>query len=326
MLQQNVVAGIVITAVASLFFATGATLQHYAIGNLVDHSSDNKSMGIRQLIRMIKTPLWLLGLTVITAGAAGHIWGLTHAPVTVVQPVGILAVPWSVMMAAKLHGHKITKRMWQAVGVTFGGIIIFTAFSATHASSHKSVEPHVVLMGAIIVYCVGFFFGFLGWRGKSAIWRSLFWATGGSFFYGLSSALIKSFNVMMHDPSFMWSTMFWVLVPFLVGSYAFGAIMIMQGYACGPAEVVVGSMDTTDPIVAVGFGLILLGEGARIGPPAAAGMVVGAIIAIGGVIMLSRNHPNATNSHAPGKTGVDDAAVDGDDTSAGEVPAVAAKE
>ena len=36
--------------------------------------------------------------------------------------------------------------------------------------------------------------------------------------------------------------------------------MIQQAYATGPAEIVVASMTTTDPVVGVSFGLILLGE------------------------------------------------------------------
>lgn len=297
MLESNVVIGIAITAAASLFFATGATLQHYAIGGIVDTDSDNKSMGAGQLWRMVKTPLWLLGLAIITVGAIGHLYGLTFAPVTVVQPVGILAVPWSVLMAAKLHKHKVTARMWQAVLLTFVGIVGFTAISATHAAHEKPADPNVVLGGAIVVWVIGFFFAFLGWRGKSALWRSLFWATGGSFFYGLTSALFKSLHNLQRIEGFMFhSPTFFVLALMWVASYAFGGVMIQQGYATGPAEVVVGSMDTTDPIVAVGYGLIVLGEGALLGVQQSLGMVFFAIVAIGGVVWLSRNHPDAAKA------------------------------
>lgn len=295
---NNVVLGILVTAVASLFFATGATLQHYAIGDLVDHSSNNKSMGLSQLWRMVKTPTWLLGLAVIVTGAVGHLWGLTFAPVTVVQPVGILAVPWSVLMAAKLHKHKITARMWQSVIITFAGIIVFTWFSATNAAKEKIVNPPTVLIGAVIVWALGLTFGVLGWRGRSAVWRSLFWATGGSFFYGLTSSLFKSLHNMFQLPDFMFkSPLFWVLAVMWVASYGFGGLMIQQAYACGPAEVVVGSMDTTDPIVAVGYGLIILGEGVNIDGLEATAMVLAAAVAIGGVVLLSRIHPNAQNQH-----------------------------
>jgi drug/metabolite transporter (DMT)-like permease len=291
--HQNVPLAILITALASVLFATGATIQHLAISTKVNAEAENRSMGAKQLIDLLTNPKWLLGLVIITIGASGHIVGLTMAPVTVVQPVGILAVPWSVMMAARIHHHKITLPMWRAVAITIGGIVMFTLFSATHAAPDKNVSPITVLVGCIIVYAIGAFFGVLGAKGKSAIWRSLLWASGGSFFYGLSSALIKSTTVMMREPNFHLNLWFWALVPFLIGSYVIGGAMIQQGYACGPAEIVVGSMDTTDPIVAVGFGLIVLGEGANISPMAALGMAVASAIAILGVVLLSKNHPDS---------------------------------
>jgi hypothetical protein len=69
--------------------------------------------------------------------------------------------------------------------------------------------------------------------------------------------------------------------------------MIQQAYANGPAEIVVGSMTTTDPIVAVTFGLVVLGEGALVTWPDAVGMLIAGAIAIAGVVVLSRHHPES---------------------------------
>ncbi|RPA16556.1 hypothetical protein EGT56_00055 [Arachnia propionica] len=55
-------------------------------------------------------------LRVLRAGL--HLWALTMAPVAVVQPVGILAVPWSVLLSSRIHGHQIPFRVWRAVLVT----------------------------------------------------------------------------------------------------------------------------------------------------------------------------------------------------------------
>ena len=290
---QNVPLGILIVAVASLLFATGATIQHLVAGEVTDPDAENKSMNLKQLWRLVTTPKWLLGLGIITVGGVSHIIALMMAPVTVVQPVGILAVPWSVLMAAKIHGHKVTKIMWGAVLLTIVGIVGFTLISSTNAAKDTRVEPPQVLLGCIVVYAIGAFFGLLGWRGCNGMLRSLFWATGGSFFYGLSSALIKSTSVMMRTPDFHTSTMFWVIVPFLIGSYLFGGAMIQQGYATGPAETVVASMTTTDPIVGVSFGLIILGEGVLLSGLDAVGMVISGAVAIWGVVLLSRYHPDA---------------------------------
>ncbi len=292
-LAQNVPLGIFIVAVASLLFATGATVQHLAVGTTVDAEAENKSMNLRQLVRLITNPRWLLGLSLITIGALAHIYALMIAPVTVVQPVGILAVPWSVLMAARIHRHRVTRPMWTAVAMTIVGIAGFTFFSATTAAPKSQVEPVQVVIGSIVVYAIGFGFAALGLKGRNAQFRSLMWATGGSFMYGLSSALIKSVTVMLAHPDVLTHPMFWAIVPFLLGSYVFGGIMIQQGYATGPAEIVVASMTTPDPVVGVSFGLILLGEGVLITGLDALGMVVGAFVAVWGVVVLSKHHPDA---------------------------------
>lgn len=292
-LEQNVPLGIIIVAVASLLFATGATIQHLAVGTKIDTEAENSSMNLRQLLHLLATPKWLLGLTLIAIGALSHIYALMIAPVTVVQPVGILAVPWSVLMAAKIHKHKVSQPMWLAVAMTIAGIVGFTFFSASTAAPDTYVEPKQVIVGSLIVYAIGFSFGTIGLKGRNAQLRSLMWATGGSFLYGLSSALIKSVTVMLADAHVLTRPLFWVIVPLLLGCYAFGGIMIQQGYATGPAEIVVASMTTTDPVVGVSFGLILLGEGVLITGPHALGMAVGAVVAVWGVVVLSKHHPDA---------------------------------
>jgi drug/metabolite transporter (DMT)-like permease len=72
-----------------------------------------------------------------------------------------------------------------------------------------------------------------------------------------------------------------------------GGFMVQQALANGPAEITVGSMTTTDPIVAVSFGLVVLGEGVHITPLAAVGMVIAGALSVWGVVQLSRHHPDA---------------------------------
>jgi len=295
--QHNIPLAIVVMVMASLFFATGATLQHTVIGTMVDHRAANKTMGVHQLVKMVTNPRWLGALAVVVCGFLLHVTAITMAPVTVIQPLGILAVPWSILMASRIHGHRITGRMWLAVAITLAGIVMFTSLAAANSAPEHNTRPEAILRGSLVVYGLAAFFVILAVRGKSALYRSLWWATGGAFLFGLSSALIKGLSVMLRAPGFMFSTWFWVLGGIFAVTLATGGLLIQQGYACGPAEVVVGSMDTTDPIVGVSFGLVLLGEGARIGPITGTFMALAAVIAVAGVVVLLRFHPNATNAH-----------------------------
>lgn len=290
--EQNIPLAIAIVVGSSVAYAGGSTMQHLAVSRLVDPDADNRAMNLRQLWRLIRTPMWLLGLFTIFIGASAHIVALMMAPVTVVQPVGILAVPWAVLMSARIHRHTITRAMWLAVSVTIFGIVVFTLFSATRASEETVLDPVAIAIGCTVIYLIGAGLGLLGWKGPVQL-RCLMWASGGSFFYGLSAGMVKATSEVIKHDNFHGMPVFWVVAPFLVLSYGIGGFMIQQALANGPAEITVGSMTTTDPIVAVAFGLIVLGEGVRITPWAGAGMALAGVFAVWGVVLLSKHHPDA---------------------------------
>lgn len=297
--QQNIPLAIGIVVVASFLFAGGSTIQHLAVSGTVEKDAENRSMGLRQVLSLLRNPRWLLGLATVAVGASMHIVGLMLAPVTVVQPVGILAVPWAVLLAAKIHGFRPSKVIWGAVALTIVGIVVFTLFSASSAAPDTQLPPTRIVVACLIVFACGGLLGFFGRFGSPAV-RCLMWASGGSFFYGLSSAMVKSVSVLVREPDFVDRPLFWIVAVFLVICYVVGGWMVQQGYANGPAEIVVGSMTTTDPIVAVTFGLAVLGEGALLGPGDAVGMVISGAVAVAGVVILSRFHPDAqTNEPRP---------------------------
>lgn len=291
-LDQNIPLGIAIVVASSVAYAGGSTMQHLAVSRLVDAEAENRAMNLRQLWRLIRTPLWLLGLLTIFIGASAHIVALMLAPVTVIQPVGILAVPWAVLMAAKIHHHTITRPMWIAVGMTIAGIVGFTMVSATAATEETVLDATAIGIGCAVVVLVGITLALIGWQGPRRL-RCLMWASAGSFFYGLSAAMVRATSEIMQEPNFLQHSAFWIVAPFLLISYGVGGFMIQQALANGPAEITVGSMTTTDPIVAVCFGLIVLGEGANITPLGGVGMFLGGVLAVWGVVVLSRHHPDA---------------------------------
>jgi len=188
--EQNIPLAIAIVVCSSVAYAGGSTMQHLAVSRLVDADAENRAMNLRQLWRLIRTPLWLLGLFTIFIGASAHIFALMIAPVTVIQPVGILAVPWAVLMSARIHRHTVTRPMWVAVGMTIAGIVLFTVLSASAASDHTVLDPVAIGIGIAVVVSLGVFLGMLGWKGPVRM-RCLMWASGGSFFYGLSAAMVK---------------------------------------------------------------------------------------------------------------------------------------
>ncbi len=106
---------------------------------------------------------------------------------SVVQPVGLLAFPWSVLLAARATRTWVPPRIQLAVAVTVAATLAFTIVTSIHASAGSDLVIRRVVIGALVVYAVVGLFSTLGGRGPYK-WRSLFWSSGGALFYGLEAS------------------------------------------------------------------------------------------------------------------------------------------
>lgn len=293
--MQNIPLAIVLGVLASMGFALGATLQHSGISRIFTPGSD-RHLGVQRVLQMLRTPIWLLGTVLILAGAGLHLIGVTLAPVTVIQPVGILAVPFAVLLAARKNHARPTRGMWLAIAMAVVGIVAFTLFSSRSAATDTIIDMRAILFASLAVWGGAAVFVVLGAKGPHGF-RCLAWATAGAFLYGLATALMKT-SIELFRQGRESPVMFWLSVAGLFACYAVGAWFIQQAYASGPAEIVVGSMTVIDPLIAVAFGITVLGEGRNIDLVSGSGMVLMGALAAWGVTLLSKYHPDAAKAFA----------------------------
>ncbi len=286
---QNIPLAIVLQTIGSFCFALAANLQHHAVGQEVEDNHEKQRMSFADLWESVKSPRWLLGLGCMGISLALQVTALVFAPVSVVQPVGLLAFPWSMVLQARAAKHRVPYRIMSAVAATVGATLAFTVIVSLYASPETDLVVSHVFVGAAVVYATALILGTLGSRGPLQ-WRSLFWASGGAVFYGLEAALVKSliefvkYHDWLHDPAF------WGIVAALVAGSATAGWMVQQGYATGPAEIVVASMTITSPVVAVVYGIAVLGEGTNYTPFVAFMMLLLGVCAVGGVVKLTQLH------------------------------------
>lgn len=287
---------ITLQVISSFLFASGATLQHLGVKSTFDPNATASSnrLTLMGMLKLLLIPKWLLGLLCVFAGAGLHLWALTMAPVAVVQPVGILAVPWSVILASRIHGHRISYQVWRAVLVTVVGVVGFTVFSSLFANGKKQFGFMPITWSFVAVCVICATLSFFAAK-KTAPWaKAVMWSSVGAIFYGLASGMMKAAMNMVQSGEFhLLHPTTLAVIGYMLACYGLGVWMIQQGYASGPAEITVGTMTTVDPFVAVLFGLLVLGEGAEMGIGPVAGMVISGAVAVYGVVMLSKDHPEA---------------------------------
>ena len=70
-----------------------------------------------------------------------------------------------------------------------------------------------------------------------------------------------------------------------------GAYFVQNAYASGPPDLVIAGLTVVDPLVAVVIGIVVLDEASQAPLWAIGVFVLAGAIAIWGVFLLARNHP-----------------------------------
>ena len=120
-----------------------------------------------------------------------------------------------------------------------------------------------LVVGLVVLVLAGVGLARTGWA------RCVICAMAGAAAFGLVSALVRAVSqavtsgqIGILDPAVLTS------IAGVVAAILAGGWLIQQAFASGPPEVVVACLTVVDPIVAVLFGVALLGEGNATSPAA----------------------------------------------------------
>ncbi|GAA4681433.1 hypothetical protein GCM10023215_13960 [Pseudonocardia yuanmonensis] len=264
-------------------FACAAVLQHGAI-------APRSKVDLRELLAH---PRWLAGAGLAAGGAGLHALALVLAPVSVVQPVGVLAVPLAVALG--LRGSRLPKRVVGGVALCVAGVALVVRTAAAATPDAPADLGRFLLVSGTAAATVGLALAVLAARTNGRI-RCVAFAAGGAVAFGLVSALLRAVSVQFAtaDPATLLGA-----AAALAVALAAGGWLVQQGFAAGPPAVVVATLTVVDPFVATGLGAGLLGEAGGLGPAGMAFLLGAGAVATAGVALLARHHPEAAPRPTP---------------------------
>ena len=287
-----------LAVVASVAFAVAAVLQHRAVAAQSDFDTDGDALSLRGMREVSRRPGWLLGLGLAAGGSTIHAIALVLAPLSVVQPVGVLAVPIAVVLTAVRSRTRPATGVLVGVAVCVAGVALFVGTAAGTAVSTPAPNGATLFAGVVVAGIVLVLAG-LGYA-RSGWVRCVACAMAGAVAFGLVSALVRAVSQTVTsgesqvlDPGVI------AAVFGIVAAVTCGGWLVQQAFASGPPEVVVACLTVVDPIVAVLLGVVLLGEGAQT-PAGTWTLLIGAALAAtAGVVALARHHPDAAGRSTP---------------------------
>ncbi|WP_336215634.1 DMT family transporter [Nonomuraea sp. LPB2021202275-12-8] len=260
-----------IALIGSLFFALGAALQQF------------EAFGTAKpgLLALLRRPRWLLGGLSILAGGGLHIVALGLGPLTVVQPMGVASLLFALPIAATLHGRRPARGELAAAGVVAAGLICLVLMvPASAGPTRLSPDGVLLLLGVAGIAAV------LLWAGSKAAspaGRAALLATSSGVLYGATATLVR----VLVDGGWNWWYLLALPVPALLA-----LVMLQRAYAVGHFGVSFASLQIADPLTAVAFGALLLGEPLPTGvlPIAAAALTAVGTVALARTTPLEARH------------------------------------
>ena len=290
----------VLLAVLGAFcLAIGAQRQ----GSAVKADTGGLALSSQGFLRLLRNPRWVLGLLLLCAGMAMNAVALVSAPLTVVQPIGAIALVITTVVNAKDQGLTINRGTVVAIAacVTGSALFVLLAVFVTQENHHVSGEDELTIV-LLLALAVGLF-GTLAVLFKHRM-SAFVYILGAGVLFGFVAVLTRIIGKHLLDPNglFLLNVSPYSVVA-IAAAGGLGSWFVQSAYSSGPPDLVIAGLTVIDPIVGIAIGITILGERRPdVHAVTAIAMAAAALLAIVGVIALSRHHPEVTKRKRDAKT------------------------
>jgi drug/metabolite transporter (DMT)-like permease len=280
--------GIPLALVGAVFLSLGAQFQHRGVTKVEALTAEvTGGLNVRQLTLLLARPSWVFGSLMLGLAIVFQLTSLAFAPIIVVQPLGAVALVMTAVLNARVSKVKLNRASIIAISMCVGGVGLFVTVAAFTAVDKPVTDQNLVtiliVLGAVLL-AFALAFGFLRRRSQA-----IFYILGAGVLYGFVATLAKVVINRTQYGNFDLLTLTCVLGLLLAAGL--GAYFVQNAYASGPPDLVIAGLTVVDPLVAVGIGIVVLGEASQAPFAASVAFVVAGAIAIWGVFLLARYHP-----------------------------------
>jgi hypothetical protein len=282
-----IVLAVALALLAAACYAAGAALQHQQ-ANATRPSTAGADP--RLLWRLVRRPLWVLGVLANTGGTALHAVALSMAPLALVQPIGVLTIAFAVPVNAALRRRRPGRGEVVGAIVTATGLALLSV--ATRASEEVPVLRLADLLPVLGVLVVALGGAVLAARRLTGPARTIVLALGAGTGFGVTAGLVRPVIHLIGAAADAGTA---GLVAAAIATTATGcaaavtALLLEQtAFQSGQLGLAVAVVTVADPVSALTTGGLLLGQPVELRPLAAA---VAGLAVLTGVVLLSRHRP-----------------------------------
>jgi hypothetical protein len=292
--------GIVLALVAAVLLAFGTQFQNRGVVLVGEKSGGKGKTGLSfgQLTSLLARPSWVIGTLLLGLAIVLQLTSLTFAPLTVVQPLGAVALVITSLVNARISKVPLDRVSIRAILVCVLGVGTFVAIAAFVTERHPITATQLSVVLIILSVVLAVFITLFVVIKRSAP-RPIFYVVAAGVLFGfvvtLANVVIGRVQTILVT-GFGFDAADVLTLLCLVGLAAaalLGTYFVQTAHSTNPPDLVVAGLTVIDPIVAVSIGIIVLGEAATAPLWAIFAFAAAGAAAVWGVVSLSRHHPQS---------------------------------
>ena len=279
---------IALALLAAVALAFGAQFQNQAVSTSREkHVQPKVSLSLKELAKLLVRPRWVSGTGLMILGMFLQLGALSLAPLIVVQPIGAIALVITSLLNARYTKTRLNKATFLAIGLSTFGVGGFVVTASQVAAQVELTDENllrVLLLFVIILVVFALLFFTVG---KKA--QALTFILGAGVLYGFVATLAKVTIQRLYQMDYDILTL--IAVVSMLGAVLLGGWFVQNAYASGPPDLVIAGLTVVDPIVAIAIAIGILGEAQQATLGSGAFFSGFGLLAIFGVYLLSKVHP-----------------------------------
>jgi hypothetical protein len=275
------VVSVLFALLTALFNGLASVLQRMAAST----APAAKTLHLSLFSYLIKRKVWLAGIGMVVVASVCQAIALATGPVALVQPIFIIELPFTLLVASRLAHRKLPQRTWWAVGLVTVALGAGLA-AAAPSGGGTSASLKVWVAALIVTACFEAIVITIGIR-TSGNARGAAFGLAAACGYALTATLLKS-AVAALDISVAAFFSSWELYGTAIAGV--GALFLLQNaLQAGSLVAVQPPLTLGDAIISACFGVTVLGENVNTGGGLLAIEIVAVLAIAVGCIELSRS-------------------------------------
>lgn len=241
--------------------------------------------GLRLLVRLLRRPIWMLGLLAMVGSFAFQATALGFGSLSVVQPLMVTELVFLVVILRVFFGRPLGWR--EAIGtvLTVSGLATFLALSDAGGGTSVPTPTEWAIVIGVCVAAIGICLA--NTRYGSRPWRSAWFGAAAAIAFALTASFTKTATILV-------SSGFWHLFthfePYAIGVGGLvGLVLTQSSFQAGPITASQATLTIVDPVVSIVIGVGLFGDNLRGGQGALAGDAIALLVMSVGLVVLCQS-------------------------------------